>query len=94
MPIQHKITIDRYLGIHNIVFWKDTINGNELILEIQKKLFGWKANTLSRGDRLTLIKANLIGMLNPVLSYFNFPSKITNRLDQECRQFFWGKDGN
>lgn len=92
LSIQHKTTIGKYLGIHNIVFWKDPINTNDLILKMQKKLAGWKANTLSRGGRLTLIKANLTGMPNHVLSCFKCPQKITSRLDRECWNFFWGND--
>lgn len=81
LGIQHKSTIGRYLGIHNVVFWKDAVNTNDLILRMQKKLAGWKANTLSRGGKLTLIKANLTGMPNHVLSCFKCPSKISFRLD-------------
>lgn len=57
---------------------------------MQKKFAGWKASTLSRGGKLTLIKSNLIGMPNHVLSCFRCPSRITTRLDKECRNFFWG----
>lgn len=38
LSIQHKTTIGKYLGIHNIVFWKDPINTSDLILKMQKKV--------------------------------------------------------
>lgn len=90
LAIQHTLSIGKYLDIHNIVFWKDPINFAELILRMQKKLAGWKAGTLSRGGKLTLIKSTLAGLPNHVLSCFKCPSKITNRLDKECKDLFWG----
>lgn len=44
------------VGIYNIVFWKDP---KELMLKVQAKLAGWKANTLSRAGKLVLIKSNI-----------------------------------
>ncbi|RXH71753.1 hypothetical protein DVH24_025254 [Malus domestica] len=79
LHIQHKTTISKYLGIHNIVFWKDP-----------QKLAGWKANTLSKARRLTLIKSNLSSMLNHIMPCFKCPTRVTN----ECRDFFWGRDRN
>lgn len=87
LSIQHKATIGKYLGIHNVVFWKDSINTNDLILKMQNKLAGWKANTLS-----CVLKANFTGMPNHVLSCFNCSSKVTSALDKECRKFFWGNE--
>lgn len=92
--IQHKSCIGKYLGVYNIIFWKDLINSSELILRMQKKLAGWKASTLSRGGKLTLIKSNLISMPNHVLSCFRCPAKVTDRLDKECRNFFWGNQSS
>ena len=47
LGIQHRTSIGKYLGIHNVVFWKDPANTNDIILRIQKKLAGWKAHSLS-----------------------------------------------
>lgn len=38
LNIQHKTTIGTYLGINNIVFWKDPINELELIKRVKQKL--------------------------------------------------------
>lgn len=92
LNIQHKATIGKYLGIHNIIFWKDPVNANELLLRISKKLAGWKSNTLSRAGKLTLIKTNLSGMPNHVMTCFKCTPKLTKNLDQENRRFFWGSD--
>ncbi|CAL2229189.1 unnamed protein product [Prunus armeniaca] len=58
LQIQHKTTLGRYLGIHNIVSWKDPDNTKLMIKRIRNKFAGWKAQTLSRAGRLTLIKAS------------------------------------
>lgn len=88
LHIQHKSTIGKYLGMHNIIFWKDHVNAKELLLRISNKLSGWKSNTLSRADRLTLIKSNLSGMPNHVMASFKCPSKITNALDRRIENSF------
>lgn len=92
LNIQHKSTIEKYLGIHNIIFWKDPINANEFLLRIFKRLAGWKSNTLSRAGKLNLIKINLLGMSNHVMSCFKCSSNLTKNLDKENRRFFWGSD--
>lgn len=92
LGIQHKSTIGKYLGIHNVVSWKDPINTNDITLKVQRKLAGWKANSLSRGGKLTLIKANLTGMPNHILSCFKCPAKVTIAIDKECINFFWGNE--
>ena len=91
LHIQHKNTIGKYLGIYNIVFWKDPVNECELIKRIKQKLAGWKTNTLSKAGRLTLIKSNLFGMPNHIMSCFKCPTRVTKNLN-ECRDFFWGRD--
>ncbi|KAL6134561.1 hypothetical protein ACLB2K_066792 [Fragaria x ananassa] len=90
--IQQKCTIGRYLGIHNVVFWKDPINAKELLQKISNKLAGWKQNTLSRAGKLTMIKANIAGMPNHVTSCFKCPKSLTNEIDKQERNFLWGSD--
>lgn len=94
LGIPRKHHIGKYLGIHNIVFWKDPVNASELLLKLQNKLAGWKAATLSRGGKLTLLKSNLSGMPNHTLSCFKCPTKLTNKFDSECRRFFWGSSAS
>lgn len=94
LQIQHKTTIGKYLGIHNIVLWKDAMNGSELCRRVKQKLAGWKANTLSKIGRLTLIQANLTCMPNHRMSYFKCPHKIISQLNKDCGHFFWGNTKN
>ncbi|KAI5320683.1 hypothetical protein L3X38_040391 [Prunus dulcis] len=78
MQIQHKSTIGRYLGISNIVFWKDPLNAKNMVERIKGKFAGWKAQTLSRAGRLTLIKASVSGIpiiLYPVLNVLQKSAK-------------------
>lgn len=87
--IQHKTTIGKYLGINNIIFWKDSCN---TMVKIKGKLAGWKVNTLPRVGRVTLLKSNLSGMPNHLMSCFKCPDKLTKMLDKENMKFLWGKD--
>lgn len=68
MQIQHKTILGRNLGIHNIIFWKNPTNAKMMIERIRSKFAGWKAQTLSRAGRLTLIKASVFGIPNHTLS--------------------------
>ncbi|KAH0992246.1 hypothetical protein GBA52_003729 [Prunus armeniaca] len=68
LQIQHKTTLGRYLGIHNIVSWKDPDNTKLMIKRIRNKFAGWKAQTLSRAGRLTLIKASVSRIPNHTLA--------------------------
>ncbi|KAL6200146.1 hypothetical protein ACLB2K_029928 [Fragaria x ananassa] len=92
MQIQHKATIGKYLGVHNIIFWKDHVNANDLLQRINKKLAGWKKGTLSRAGRLILLQANVSYMPDHIMSCFKCPAKITNEIDKKARDFFWGTD--
>ncbi|KAL6145048.1 hypothetical protein ACLB2K_055736 [Fragaria x ananassa] len=94
LGIQQKSTIGKYLGIHNVACWKDPINSKELILKISNKLAGWKKNTLSHAGRVTLIKTNLAGMPNHVMSCFNCDKRTTKAVDKESRSFLWGDSKN
>ena len=58
------------VGIHNIVFWKDP---KELMLKVQAKLAGWKANTrLVSWSSLSQISPVCLLTLCLVLNYL-FP---------------------
>lgn len=92
LQIQHKITLGHYLGIHNIIFWKDPANANLLIERIRSKFAGWKTNTLSKAGRLTLIKASVFGIPNHTLSCFKCPKEVCKELNVCCKRFFWGND--
>ncbi|XVE85165.1 hypothetical protein DITRI_Ditri17bG0069600 [Diplodiscus trichospermus] len=56
--------------------------------KIQIKLAGWKANLLSQGGRLTLIKSTLSSMPLYTLDCFKVPSPISNKIDQTVRNLW------
>lgn len=93
IQIQRKTTIGKYLGINNIICWRDPTNTKDNELKIKNKLAGWKANTLSKAGRITLIKANLCGMPNHMMSCFKCLAKFTKLLDKENIMFLLGKEG-
>lgn len=92
IKIQHKTTIGKYLGINNIICWKDPVNTKDITLKIKNKLVGWKVNTFPRDGRFTLIKANLSSMPNHMMMCFKCLDKFTKMLDKENKNFLWGKD--
>ncbi|KAL6194503.1 hypothetical protein ACLB2K_035587 [Fragaria x ananassa] len=90
--IQQKSSIGKYLGINNVMFWKDPINAKDLMQKLSKRLAGWKQNTLSRAGKLTLIKSNVAGMPNHVMACFKCSKKLTDEIDKQERNFLWGTD--
>ncbi|CAL9019658.1 unnamed protein product [Prunus brigantina] len=63
-----------------------------MIDRIRSKLAGWKAHSLSRGGRLTLIKASVTGVPNHMLSCFNCHKQVCKEMNSCCRRFFWGNN--
>lgn len=61
-----------------------------MIDRIRSKFAGWKAQTLSRAGRLTLIKASASGVPNHTLSCFKCPKEVCKEMNACCRRFFWG----
>ncbi|CAL8163098.1 unnamed protein product [Prunus armeniaca] len=86
MQIQHKATLGRYLGIHNIIFWKDPANAKMMMERIRSKFAGWKAQTLSKAGRLTLIKASASSIPNYTLSCFKCPKEVCKELNACSRR--------
>ena len=58
--------------------------------KIQNRLASWKARTLSRAGRLTLIKSVLNNLPVYFMSMFKMPKSIAMRIVQIQRSFFWG----
>ncbi|XP_062028542.1 uncharacterized protein LOC133744454 [Rosa rugosa] len=92
LQIQQKTTIGKYLGIQNVIFWKDPINAKELLMKISNKLAGWKKGSLSRAGRLTVIKSNLSSIPNHIMTCFRCPKNVTKEIDRQAKDFFWGSD--
>nr|GFA02235.1 RNA-directed DNA polymerase, eukaryota, reverse transcriptase zinc-binding domain protein [Tanacetum cinerariifolium] len=61
-----------------------------LIDRFQKRFSSWKANLLSLGGRLTLIKAVLGSLGIYYLSIFKAPETILNSMESLRSKFFWG----
>nr|GEY02593.1 RNA-directed DNA polymerase, eukaryota, reverse transcriptase zinc-binding domain protein [Tanacetum cinerariifolium] len=66
------------------------VNWNPLVERFQKRISKWKANTLSFGGRLTLIKSVLGSLGVYYFSIFKAPKKIIHKLESIRRKFFWG----
>ena len=58
-----------------------------------KKLFGWRANYLSKGGRLTLIRSVLSSIPTYFLSLFSIPASVAAKLEAIQRKFLWGSFG-
>lgn len=56
---------------------------------ISARLEGGKIPLLSKGGKLTLIKATLATMPNYFLSLFTIPVAVANRIETFFRRFFW-----
>lgn len=57
------------------------------MLKMKKKPVSWKANTMSKADRLTLIKSNLMGMLNHIMAHLKCPEALIKTINKENRLF-------
>ncbi|CAL2236971.1 unnamed protein product [Prunus armeniaca] len=65
-------------------------NSKMMTDRIRSKFAGWKAQTLSRAGRLTLIKASVSGIPNHTLSCFKCPKEVCKEMNSCCIRFFWG----
>lgn len=61
------------------------------MLKMKKKPVGWKANTMSKVDRLTLIKSNLMGTPNHIMAHFKCLKAFIKTINKENRLFLWKK---
>ena len=58
--------------------------------KVAKRLDGWKRVFLSRGGRLTLIKAVLSYLPRYYLSLFKMPQRIADTMEKLMKDFLWG----
>jgi hypothetical protein len=81
-----------YLGIptHN----RRLTNAEWKVVEerLQKRLSSWKGTLLSVGGRLVLINSVLTNMVLYMLSFFQVPKGVLQRLDFYRSRFFWQGD--
>ncbi|CAN1762528.1 Putative ribonuclease H protein At1g65750 [Linum perenne] len=82
--------LGRYLGVpilHGRVR-KDTFS--YIIERIDKKLDGWKRNTLSLAGRVTLAHSVLNTLPSYAMQTASLPASILNAIDCRIRRFVWG----
>lgn len=57
LNVQHTEDIGRYLGVHMIHHRKSKAHFDFILDKMHKKLSGWKSNSLSLADQVTLAQA-------------------------------------
>ncbi|GJS16186.1 RNA-directed DNA polymerase, eukaryota, reverse transcriptase zinc-binding domain protein [Tanacetum coccineum] len=82
----------KYLGLPIGANMNQVSNWNILVDRFRTKLSSWKANLLSIGGRLTLIKSVLGSTGIYYLSIFNVLETINKLLEKFRATFFWGGD--
>ncbi|GKD86312.1 putative RNA-directed DNA polymerase, partial [Tanacetum coccineum] len=83
-----------YLGLPIGAKMTSCSNWNPLVERFLKRLFIWKAKTLSFGGRITLIRSVLGSLGVYYFSTFKAPKKIICKLEGIRRRFFWGGSAN
>lgn len=80
-----------YLGLPLGSRFKNKEVWDLVVDRMRKKLVGWKAQFLSRGGRVTLIKVALASIPVYFLSFFVIPSQVALQIEklQMIRGFIW-----
>jgi hypothetical protein len=84
----------RYLGIPMHHRKLRNSDWKEVEERFQKRLSGWKGKMLSVGGRLVLINSVLSNLSMFMLSFFEVPRGVLERLDYYRSRFFWQSDGH
>jgi hypothetical protein len=84
----------RYLGIP--MHFKKLGNKDWMIIEnkIEKKLCSWKGKLMSGGGRLVLINSVLTSLVMFMLSFFEVPKGVLEKIDYYRSRFFWQGEGH
>jgi hypothetical protein len=82
----------KYLGIP--MHCKRLSNNDWKIIEhmIEKKLSSWKGKHLSVGSRLILINSILTSLVMFMLSFFEVPRGVLEKIDYFRSRFYWQSD--
>ena len=62
--------------------------GSLMLAEIDKRLAGWKGNTLCGGGRLILVNVVLSSMPLYMMTFHKLPALVMDRIDRMRRNFF------
>lgn len=76
-----------YLGLPIGAQYKSVNVWNPVVERIQRRLLGWKANYLSKGGRLNLLKATLANI--PVYYFSLFPKVVASKIEKLQKDFLW-----
>ncbi|XP_060974685.1 uncharacterized protein LOC133039757 [Cannabis sativa] len=85
----------KYLGLPLFRSRQKDVDFNFILENLMSKLQGWKAKTLSKAGRATLIKS--VGLSLPIyaMQTTKFSNRLVNRIDGMIRDFWWGfENGN
>ncbi|XP_071730763.1 uncharacterized protein [Rutidosis leptorrhynchoides] len=75
-------------NMHRFEGWKGVID------KVKNRLASWKANLLSFGGRLTLVKSVMGSIATFTMSLFEAPKKVIQRIESLRSSFFWGAKDN
>ncbi|KAL5544374.1 hypothetical protein UlMin_008158 [Ulmus minor] len=67
---------------------------NFLVEQLDSKLAGWKARTLSKAKKLILIKSVALAVPTYSMQTVKLPYAICSKLDARIRSFWWGTSSN
>lgn len=84
----------KYLGCSLFTGRKQIDYFNDLLKKFEKKLAGWKAEILSTGGRITLIKHVLQSLSLYNVAALDPPKTVLNRIEGICANFLWGEGDN
>ncbi|KAL5540231.1 hypothetical protein UlMin_044471 [Ulmus minor] len=93
MGFSHITSNSAYLGLplfhtgHNKDF-------NFLVEQLDSKLAGWNAITLSKAKKLILIKSIVLAVPTYSMQTVKIPTAICSKLDARIRSFWWGPSSN
>ncbi|XP_042959541.1 uncharacterized protein LOC122294687 [Carya illinoinensis] len=83
----------QYLGVPIVEGKLKARNFDTLILNIERKLSGWKSRLLSQGGRMILMRHVLSSMPVYLLSAIHMPKLVIRKVHSLFANFFWGEQG-
>ncbi|XP_022041315.1 uncharacterized protein LOC110943892 [Helianthus annuus] len=83
-----------YLGIRVGANMNRVCHWNSVVEAIQNRLSTWKANTLSMGGRLTLLKSVLSSIPIYYLSLYKAPVKVIDKIESMMKKILWAGSSN
>ncbi|XP_057760081.1 uncharacterized protein LOC130980412 [Arachis stenosperma] len=85
--------LGKYLGVPLLHSRVTDSTYKSIINNLEARLNGWKARTLSLAGRATLVKSILTSLPSYTMQTALLPSSTCNLIDSNCRKFLRGKTG-